>query len=131
MHIQLRSFFTRFLFVCFVFKCLRKAKCVSGCGQKRAVPAPNCSSTALFSGVVSLCIGTSKILLHHRSTEENQVTLTHFLGSGGVWLQMSMGLIREHPEILNLIVTTDGLCLICRANSALAAPEGVYLQQGV
>lgn len=72
------------LFVLFSSTCLRKAKCVGGCGQKHAVPASNCSSTASFSGLVSLSLGISKFLLHHRSTEEDQVTLTHFLGSGRV-----------------------------------------------
>lgn len=33
------------LFVLFSSTYLRKAKCVGGCGQKRAVPAPNCSSS--------------------------------------------------------------------------------------
>lgn len=62
------------LFALFSSTCIRKAKCVCGCGQS-VLSLLQTAVAASFSGLVSLCQGTSKLLLHHKSTEGNQVTL--------------------------------------------------------
>lgn len=84
------------------------------------------AAAASFSGLVSLCPGISKFLLHHRSTEENQATLWHIilevveLGCRRWWVLLGCLL-----QVLNLISTTDGSCLICKQMQVWQHVSGV------